>query len=389
MLQRLRFQPLVDDGKANAEDRWQMQFTFDRLGEQRFGSEGTVIFFAPLPPMWTDLEAPQQLPPLEQACYTLVLDLDETLIHSMDENGEAKHPMFSVRPGMSEFIETMSGLGYEIVVFTTATQDYADYIIDQIDSHRLIHHRLYRQHTLPWGPVYIKDLSRLGRSLDQTLIIDNLADNFLLQPDHGITIKSWYDDPHDQALYNLTPLLAELVNSNARVPDILRKYADEVPVWADGHPNSIPMRRPSQRCQQPIAAQCSSPFAATFVPIVMQTQPMMMFTTSGVATGPVMQFAQSPMLTDQDSYQRRQDFNKSCEVQEHCGAPLSGAMSPPQETQKSKRLVNRSIEKRDSLQSADSAVVDIGVCPSAQVPAQPDIRTKPKGLKNKALARPA
>lgn len=37
--------------------------------------------------------------------------------------------------------------------------------------------------------------------------MDNVAENFKLQPDNGIFIKTWYDDPEDTALLELTPLL--------------------------------------------------------------------------------------------------------------------------------------------------------------------------------------
>ena len=55
--------------------------------------------------------------------------------------------------------------------------------------------------------VFIKDLSNLGRDLDKTIIVDNITENFLLQPDNGIPIKSWFDDPEDTALADLAPLL--------------------------------------------------------------------------------------------------------------------------------------------------------------------------------------
>lgn len=50
-------------------------------------------------------------------------------------------------------------------------------------------------------------MSRIGRDLSRTLIVDNNAENFQLQPDNGIYIKSWYDDPADRALKQLAPLL--------------------------------------------------------------------------------------------------------------------------------------------------------------------------------------
>lgn len=55
--------------------------------------------------------------------------------------------------------------------------------------------------------VFIKDLSRIGRPLHRTIIVDNVAENFSQQPDNGIFIKSWFDDVSDTALLELAPLL--------------------------------------------------------------------------------------------------------------------------------------------------------------------------------------
>lgn len=136
--------------------------------------------------------------------YTLVLDLDETLVHFQEqENGKNQ---FLIRPYAQYFLKQMSKW-YEIVIFTAALKDYADFILDRLDTHGWISYRLYRRHTYLNGNVYQKDLSRLGRNLSRTLIVDNNAENFQLQPDNGIYIKSWYDDPEDKALFQLAPLL--------------------------------------------------------------------------------------------------------------------------------------------------------------------------------------
>jgi len=60
---------------------------------------------------------------------------------------------------------------------------------------------------LPCREFYIKDLSLFGRDLNRIIIVDNISENFLLQPENGISIKSWYDDPTDNALMQLAPLL--------------------------------------------------------------------------------------------------------------------------------------------------------------------------------------
>jgi len=100
---------------------------------------------------------------------------------------------------------------YEIVIFTAALQEYADQVVDQIDVNNNIKLRLYRQHTSQNGPFLVKDLSLLGRDLKRTIIIDNIADNFILQPDNGIFVSTWYDDMTDNFLKEISPLLVELV----------------------------------------------------------------------------------------------------------------------------------------------------------------------------------
>ena len=69
-------------------------------------------------------------------------------------------------------------VAYEIVIFTAAMQDYADWVLDQLDIGPWITHRLYRQHTRKEGHVYIKDLSLIGRNLAKCVIVDNVALNF-------------------------------------------------------------------------------------------------------------------------------------------------------------------------------------------------------------------
>lgn len=71
--------------------------------------------------------------------YTLVLDLDETLVHFV-----AKEKKFKLRPGCIQFLKDMSQL-FEVVIFTAAAQDYANFILDYLEKdQKFIDHRLYR-----------------------------------------------------------------------------------------------------------------------------------------------------------------------------------------------------------------------------------------------------
>ena len=145
--------------------------------------------------------------------YTLVLDLDETLVHYDEAGGQ-----FFLRPFAQEFINKTSKV-FEVVIFTAAVKEYADWILDRLDADGSINHRLYRCSTSQQNGVYIKDLQKLGRDLSKMLIVDNSPENFQLQPENGIYIKSWYDDPNDKALEELTKVLqyvAEQKNKDIR-----------------------------------------------------------------------------------------------------------------------------------------------------------------------------
>lgn len=181
------------------------------------------------------------LPPLEEAArlpkrahndpnqvYTLVLDLDETLIHfevdqEMDPNSE-EPGYYMIRPGALRFLSELSEY-YEVVVFTAAMPDYADWILDNIDRAGKIQHRLYRQHTTPHEDYAIKDLKYLGRDLSRTIIIDNLAENFnYTTPLNGIWVESWYDDMDDNILGLLIPFLKQIVDHKINVTHLLTEH---------------------------------------------------------------------------------------------------------------------------------------------------------------------
>lgn len=137
-------------------------------------------------------------PPSE--AYTLVIDLDETLICYQESE------RLRVRPFANQFLEELAPQ-FELVIFTAAKQDYADPLIDSLDVKRLVRHRLYRQHLTVVDGCTVKDLSRLGRELAKVVIVDNLPSNFSLQRANGIAVESWMGDPGD---HELLDLLSEL-----------------------------------------------------------------------------------------------------------------------------------------------------------------------------------
>ena len=116
-----------------------------------------------------------------------MLDLDETLVHF-----DQRRRNYRARPHALRFIREMSKY-YELVIFTAGLKEYADWILDDFDKMRYITYRLYRNSCKFKKGVYVKDLSRLGRDLSRTIIVDNIAENFDLQQDNGINIISWFN----------------------------------------------------------------------------------------------------------------------------------------------------------------------------------------------------
>jgi Dullard-like phosphatase family protein len=112
----------------------------------------------------------------------LVLDLDETLIH-YEESSEGGQ--FLLRPYVQRFLKKMNQY-FEIIIFTAAMKEYADWIIDRIDTSEVVKYRMYRRDTTQFNQMFIKDLRKLNRDLKRILILDNNPENFCFQPDNGI-----------------------------------------------------------------------------------------------------------------------------------------------------------------------------------------------------------
>ncbi|CCK69683.1 Nem1-Spo7 phosphatase catalytic subunit NEM1 KNAG_0C05850 [Huiozyma naganishii CBS 8797] len=174
---------------------------------------------------------------------TLVMDLDETLIHSVSRGtthpnssqGHIVEVKFSIsgvstlyyvfkRPYCDLFLTKVSKW-YDIVIFTASMKEYADPVIDWLESSFAgkFSRRLYRNDCiLRDGVGYIKDLkmvtrgSNLGTSpdrLEDVIIVDNSPVSYALNVDNAIQVEGWINDPTDTDLLNLIPLLEALENT--------------------------------------------------------------------------------------------------------------------------------------------------------------------------------
>ncbi|CDM26438.1 hypothetical protein DTO013E5_4825 [Penicillium roqueforti] len=152
----------------------------------------------------------------------LVLDLDETLVHSsfkvleradftipVEIEGQYHNIYVIKRPGVDAFMKRVGEL-YEVVVFTASVSKYGDPLLDQLDIHNVVHHRLFRESCYNHQGNYVKDLSQVGRDLKDTIIIDNSPTSYIFHPEHAIPISSWFSDAHDNELLDLIPVLEDL-----------------------------------------------------------------------------------------------------------------------------------------------------------------------------------
>ena len=176
---------------------------------------------------------------------TLVIDLDETLVHSYFEKEPPYNPDISfdieisgitihistlIRPGAYQFLEKLSNI-YEIVIFTASLSQYAIPLLNEFDKNNFCKYKLFREHCYTFdnkgNPGYVKDLSKLNRDLNNIIIIDNNPDCYFLNKENGIPIKTWLNDRNDKELFKLLPYLEFLANEYIiDVRPILTKIKD-------------------------------------------------------------------------------------------------------------------------------------------------------------------
>jgi RNA polymerase II subunit A small phosphatase-like protein len=177
---------------------------------------------------------------------TLVLDLDETLVHSCFQpvnNADfvipiviegCKHTVYVLkRPFVDDFLTEMGKI-YEIVVFTASVSLYANPLLDLLDTNKVISHRLFREHCTFLDGSYVKDLSRLGRDLGNSIIVDNSKNCYKLQPENAMASLTWLEDKRDNQLVRMVPYLVRIIQEK-EVYGVLREWSRDEAQWNGGN----------------------------------------------------------------------------------------------------------------------------------------------------------
>eukprot|EP00884_Botryococcus_braunii_P018727 jgi/Botrbrau1/5538/Bobra.0023s0022.1 len=173
----------------------------------------------PTPPRYTGQVLLGPMDQQDRGKKTLVLDLDETLVHSsfrpvpnpdyvipVEIEGKIVDVYVLKRPWMDEFMASV-GQRFEVVVFTASLSKYADPLLDLLDTGSVVRWRLFRESCFPYEGNYVKDLLCLGRPLSDTIIVDNSPHSYVFQPDNAVPIGTFIDDPEDRELLEILPVL--------------------------------------------------------------------------------------------------------------------------------------------------------------------------------------
>ena len=198
--------------------------------------------------------------------YTLILDLDETLIHlrqkkqvinikndvnininntsdyNYNSDKEKNKYLLQFRVGLFSFLTLLKPF-YEIIAFTSATREYADVIINEIEKKRnFFDHKFYREHCTIYKDTFVKDITKIGRDIEKIIIVDNNENNFVLSKENGIKICPYYGDDengnnkgefsfgkkkNDNALLELKKILINIYKDNYDdVREALKDYEE-------------------------------------------------------------------------------------------------------------------------------------------------------------------
>ncbi|XP_024382334.1 mitochondrial import inner membrane translocase subunit TIM50 [Physcomitrium patens] len=160
--------------------------------------------------------------PQERGAFTVVLDLNETLVYS-DWKRDRGWRTFK-RPGVEAFLEQLAQY-YELVVYTDQLNFYVDPILEKLDQKGCIRYRLSRDATQYINGKHLRDLEKLNRDPTHVIYLSGHAKDTTLQPENALPIKPWKLEPDDTVLLDMLPFLEFVARQRpADIRPVLASY---------------------------------------------------------------------------------------------------------------------------------------------------------------------
>ena len=167
---------------------------------------------------------------LNKKKYTLLISLDGTLIHfKIDNKNKSNNKgIIQLRPGLNEFLSDIKPY-YEIIAFSNGDKKYTDLLINSLDKNKIFfENKLYREHCIIMNNDFVKDISKLGKDLSKIIIVDNLVQNFRLNLENGINIKSFNGEINDKILKELGKILIKIAKFGGDIRRGISYYKDDI-----------------------------------------------------------------------------------------------------------------------------------------------------------------
>ena len=167
---------------------------------------------------------------LNKKKYTLLISLDGTLIHFKIDNKNKNNNkgIIQLRPGLNEFLSDIKPY-YEIIAFSNGDKKYTDLLINSLDKNKIFfENKLYREHCIIMNNDFVKDISKLGKDLSKIIIVDNLVQNFRLNLENGINIKSFNGEINDKILKELGKILIKIAKFGGDIRRGISYYKDDI-----------------------------------------------------------------------------------------------------------------------------------------------------------------
>lgn len=162
--------------------------------------------------------------PVTSGKKALVLDLDETLIHSVFDKPPPGNPYFIIfpnsvpiyvlmRPGLKIFIEKVAEM-FDLYVFTAGERSYAEQIINNVCPCVPNSHRFYRNACQIRENKIFKNLRAINRLMKDVILLDDCPDASYFFPKNVIPICEWTGSMNDKALnFIALPILKGCMNA--------------------------------------------------------------------------------------------------------------------------------------------------------------------------------